>query len=230
MLLEAVGLAKAFRMGFSRNRVRQVLRGINLCLERGETLGIVGDSGAGKSTLCLILAGLSNPDRGCLMLGGTNVRGMRGSQRMRFHRRVQILFQHPETVFDPLRTLRYSLIEPLRTHGLPVSEEIIALQLLRVGLDTAVLSRRPAQLSGGELQRLAIARALVLQPEVIILDEPTSMLDAITQARIMRLLKDIREANDISYLFVSHDLPLVRLFSDRVCLLQEGTLESFELR
>ncbi len=211
MVLEAIDLYKGFRGGLGKKSFA-VLRGVSFSLMRGETLGIIGDSGTGKTTLALILCGLLKPDKGSV----------------RMDRRIQIVWQHPETAFNPRWRLCRSLKEPLRIQGVPVSPSALKEQLDRVALKGEVLHRRPGQLSGGELQRLALARALITDPDVVILDEPTSMLDALTQARIIALLGEIQETASVSFLFISHDHDLVRGFCHRRCRLKDGKLKAAE--
>jgi peptide/nickel transport system ATP-binding protein len=226
MLLEAIGLKKNYRMGVFKGHTREVIRGVNLGLRCGETIGIMGDSGSGKSTLCLLLAGLIGPSAGQILFDEIDIRSRHGRVKKNARRRLQILFQHPENAFDPLWKLQRSMAEPFVSNGLPFRRRWVEHQLKQLGLDAGILERRPAQLSGGELQRLSIARVLSLEPDVILLDEPTSMLDMLTQARIIKILKDIQKDTGVSFIFVSHDAHLVRLFSDRVFLLRGGTLRS----
>jgi len=141
---------------------------------------------------------------------------------------VQIVWQHPETAFNPRWKLRRSLKEPLHIQGLAMEKGFLEEQVARVGLSPDVLNRRPRQLSGGELQRLALARALISNPEVIVLDEPTSMLDALTQARIICMLRDIQRKTGVAYVFISHDNDLVRVFSSCAYGLHDGKLKHLE--
>ena len=221
MLLRTEDLHKGFGRGWRRKHSNSVLKGVEFYLDRGETVGIVGGSGAGKTTLALILCGLLQPDRGKVWLNGVPVRS--GEDRLR--RLVQIVWQHPETAFNPRWKLGRSVKEPLAINGPAATPEILEEQLAQVGLSVKLLDRRPRQLSGGELQRLALARALISNPAVIVLDEPTSMLDALTQARIIGMLREIQCKTGVAYLFISHDRVLVRRFSHRVYRLQEGTIK-----
>jgi len=227
MILRADNLHKTFRSGKRRHGKGQVLDGVYLQVDRGETVGLVGPSGAGKTTLGLILCGLVQPDEGSVWLGEEPVRPASTAARKAIRRRIQMVWQHPETAFNPRWKLGRSLVEPYRIHGLPVRAGQMDELIQRVHLDRQVLDRRPGELSGGELQRLAIARALALLPDVILLDEPTSMLDAITQAQIIRLLQEIQKETGVAYLFISHSLDLVRVFSDRTLALSEGKLIPF---
>lgn len=179
-------------------------------LKAGETVGLFGESGSGKSTLGLMVAGLLRPTSGQILLDGQEI-GMpyRGDVR----RAVQILFQHPETSFNPALTLIKSMIEPYQIYALPYTYAEMLEDLRNYGLYEEHLYRTPAQLSGGELQRAALARILKIQPKVIVLDEPTSMLDVITQAQMMALLKDYQSRNGTAYLLISHD----RMLCEQCC-------------
>ena len=229
MMLRVTNLHKRFGTGRRRRHETPVLKGIGLSLNRGETLGIVGGSGAGKTTLALILCGLLPWDRGEIWLKGVPLEPRsRAQSRKRaalVHRSVQIVWQQPETAFNPRWKLGRSLKEPLLVQGVQPSPQLLKAQLDQVDLKPEVLDRRPRQLSGGELQRLALARALVSGPDLVILDEPTSMLDALTQARVIRMLQDIQRKTDVAYLFISHDMDLVRIFSHRAHLLSNGKLK-----
>ncbi len=200
-----------------------------MSVARGETVGIVGSSGRGKTTLALILCGLMDFDAGEIVFQGVSIRSGNRKAWKPLRSRIQIVWQHPETAFNPRWKMRRSLLEPFRLHGIPVSEEFLEQMPAQVELGIDVLERRPDCLSGGELQRLAIGRALASKPRLLILDEPTSMLDTVTQARILHLLKEIQRATGISYIFVSHDHRLVRLFSDRALALEDGILREFSM-
>ncbi len=224
MLLEARDICKAFRTGNRKTGRFTILDGVNVSLKHGETLGIVGPSGAGKTTLALILAGLARPDRGGVRLNDLPVRPREKAAAKEIRRRMQIVWQHPETAFDPRWRLGRSMLEPYRIHGLPVEPGQVEAGLRQVGLGVQVLTRRPRQLSGGELQRLVIARAMSLNPEVVMLDEPTSMLDAITQAEVIRFLQKIQQETGVAYLFISHSPELVRHVATRRMRLTDGKL------
>ncbi len=223
MVLETENLRKQFRTGGPKKRI-SVLKDVSFSCGRGETLGIVGDSGAGKTTLALILCGLLRPDQGNVRISGEPVSLLRKGRSRGIHPPVQMVWQHPETAFNPRWKLGRSLEEPLRIQGIPMEKNLLEEKLARVDLNPQVLDRRPHQLSGGELQRLALARSLLLNPAVVVLDEPTSMLDALTQAGIMDMLQEIQRKTGVAYIFISHDPDLVRIFSHRACRLNEGKL------
>ena len=225
MMLRVKDLHKRFGTGRRKKHETPVLKGVGLSLNRGETVGIVGGSGAGKTTLALILCGLLPWDRGEIRLKGVPLDPRSRKSAALVHRSVQIVWQQPETAFNPRWKLGRSLKEPLLVQGVHPSPRLLEAQLDQVDLKPEVLDRRPRQLSGGELQRLALARALVSGPDLVVLDEPTSMLDALTQARVIRMLQDIQRKTDVAYLFISHDMDLVRIFSHRAHFLSNGKLK-----
>lgn len=230
MLFEGVNLYKAFTAGWGRRRFLPVLTGADISVEEGESVAIVGRSGVGKTTLALILSGLLKSDSGQVCLDGKPL--WMGSQRERRegHKQIQLVWQHPEIAFDPLWAMGRSLLEPFRLHAIPTQDSTLPSLLSQVELDASVLERRPAQLSGGELQRLAIARALALEPHIMILDEPTAMLDAVTQAQIMAMLDTIRQTRGIGHLLITHNLPLAQRFCQRVCHLEDGRIKALDTK
>ncbi|MCL6635651.1 MAG: dipeptide/oligopeptide/nickel ABC transporter ATP-binding protein [Peptococcaceae bacterium] len=225
MLIEGKDLSKSYRVGWLRKRAVKVLARASLAIGKGETVGVVGESGSGKTTLGLILAGLLQPDGGQVYYDGRAVAGMSDQERKAHRRNVQVIFQHPETAFNPRWKLLRSLAEPYRLHRIPFTEESLLQQLEAMGLSAGHLSRYPGQLSGGELQRAAIARVMVPEPKFVVLDEPTSMLDAITQAQIVGLFQELQKKKGVAYLFISHDLDLARSFCRRIYRLREGELD-----
>jgi len=228
MLLEARDLSKTFKRGWLRKRKLCAVAKASLRLQQGETIGIVGESGSGKTTLGLMLAGLLKPDNGQIFFKRKDIIGLSLQERKEYRRQVQMVFQHPETAFNPKWKLTHSMAEPFYLHKIPFSEEMISEQLVRVGLNNNILSRYPVQLSGGELQRAVIARVMSLNPAIVVLDEPTSMLDTITQAQIIRLLEKIQKQEGVSYVFISHDLDLVNLFCRKIYKLEGGVLRLIE--
>jgi len=225
MLVKAIALSKTYKIGWLKKRSIKVIKEAEIFIDKGETVGLVGESGSGKTTLGLLLTGLLKPDDGQIFFNGKEITRLTPSENKDFRRQVQIIFQHPEAAFNPKWRLIRSLAEPFRLHGIPFSERALLEQLETIGLYKEHLDRYPSQLSGGELPRAAIARVMVLEPKFIVLDEPTSMLDVITQAQIIRLLQEIQKEKGLAYLFITHDLELARLFCQRIYRLVEGKLE-----
>lgn len=209
---------------YSYDGQKSAVRDISLHLKAGETLGLTGPSGCGKSTLCHMLLGLLSPQKGEIMLEGENVSDLKREGEI--HRRVQLVMQNPETAFDPNKTLDYSLNE-LR-HFIPIEKEKLSRDIVHgltlVELEPEMLKRRPEELSGGQLQRFAILRALLTKPKLLILDEVTSMLDTLVQARIIHLLINLKDKLQLSYLMVSHDRELLHQFSDRLLTMRQGQI------
>lgn len=224
MSLELHQICKSRRSSRAGADLRQVLAGIDLMVKPGGIIGITGSSGAGKTTLGLILAGILRPDQGKVVLNGTDLWAADTAGRKQINRKLQMVFQHPESTFDPRWTMQQSLSEPFRLTGIRPDPLTLAGRLTEVGLDPSVLARRPHQLSGGELQRLAIARIMALNPAVVVLDEPTAMLDVLTQAGIMALLEGIRQRTGVAYVLISHDPDIVRRFCRRIFRLEKGRL------
>lgn len=209
----------------SKAGANRVLQEVSLGIAPGETVGLLGPSGCGKSTLGQILCGLLRPTSGRVCYDGSPFSyPYTGTVR----REIQILFQHPELSFNPRLKLRYSLKEVYDLYHLPYSERVMLEMLESFGMYAEHVDRFPAQLSGGELQRLALARVLLVEPKVIILDEPTSMLDAISQAQITRMLMDIQKKTGVSYLFITHNRPLCELVSNRILVIEKGKIQKGE--
>lgn len=216
MLLELSEVTKRYRAGGP-----PVVDHVNLTLDAGETLAVFGDSGSGKSTIGQIVAGILPASSGQISFQGREVRyPLRGEVR----RSIQILFQHPEVSFNPKMKLIDSLREPYRFYRLPYSRQGLIEYLAPFGIYAEHLDRTPAQLSGGELQRMALARVLLVEPQLIVLDEPTSMLDAISQAQVIGLLQRVQRERRIAYLFISHDRALCGRFCHRLLRLEDGRL------
>ena len=219
MLIKATGIYKSF--GSLREGRVSVIENGDIAIDAGETVGLVGESGSGKTTMGRILAGLIRADSGLVEYDGTPLRFpfQRGIRRS-----IQILFQQPEVSFNPRLPLVTSLTEPYRLLGKRVDRRALLKDIGRFGLYEEHLDRFPAELSGGELQRAALARILVLEPRFIVLDEPTSMLDSISQAQIIRMLRRLQEERDITYFFISHNAALAEFFCDEVYCMEDGTL------
>lgn len=200
-----------------------VIRQADFELKRGETIGIFGPSGSGKSTLGQIIAGIYLPSSGRILLDGQALpKNYRGAAR----RQIQILFQHPEISFNPRMKLIDSLREPYRFYRMPFDLNAFYQYMEQYGIYPEHMDRFPAELSGGELQRMAIARTMLVEPGYLILDEPTSMLDVVSQAQVILLLKEIQRKQNTGYLFISHDRELCDQFCDRILFLQDGILST----
>jgi len=228
-LLKGVGIGKAFSRGLVRRRTRVVLEDVTLEIGEGRTLGLVGPSGSGKTTLARIVAGLETPTAGRVLYRGRDLRDLRGGERKAFRRRVQMIFQDPEGSLNPRKTIRRSLEEVLDLRGVRGEGRGEVREVLEVvGLEAEVLDRLPSQLSGGQNQRIALARALILEPEVLILDEPTSALDVSVQAQILHLLRDLQRERGIGYLLISHHPEVVGFLADEVAAIRGGRLVRLE--
>ena len=202
-------------------------RNVSLDIPRGRTVAIVGESGSGKTTTARMLLKLVEPTSGTMTFDGMDVGALEKGRLRDFRQRVQPIFQDPYSSLDPMYTIERILDEPLKTYKRGSRTERMARvrELMdQVSLPQSMLRRYPAELSGGQRQRVAIARALALKPELIVCDEPVSALDVLVQAQILKLLGDLQAELGLSYLFISHDLAVVRLISDYVCVMKDGEL------
>jgi peptide/nickel transport system ATP-binding protein/oligopeptide transport system ATP-binding protein len=218
VLLDAVDLDKKFRNGV------RAADSVSLRIRRGETLGVVGESGCGKSTTARMILQLLTPDQGQLTFDGVDLLAARGRKLRGLRRRLQLVPQNPQTSFNPRLSIRTSIEFNLRAHGYPRREwrERVDRLLSRVGLAARHGESFPHELSGGQLQRAAIARALATEPDLVVCDEAVSALDKSVQAQVLNLLVDLQRELGVSYLFISHDLSVVEHISDRVLVMYLG--------
>jgi ABC-type dipeptide/oligopeptide/nickel transport system ATPase subunit len=221
MLIEFNGIGKSFRTGTLIKKRVEVLHRLSFCISEGETVGILGDSGSGKSTICQIAAGLIKYDKGTILYRGEE---LTYPFKKPYRREIQILFQQPETVFNPKLKISASINEVYRILEQKPDSTTVNTYFKPFGIYTEHLEKYPAALSGGELQRLALARALVLGPKFLILDEPTSMLDSISQAQILNMLKRLQKEKQLTFLYITHNHTLAELFCDKVYFLKNGNL------
>ncbi|MCQ9388134.1 ATP-binding cassette domain-containing protein [Brevibacterium sp. 50QC2O2] len=210
------------RKGLKRS-VNRAVDGVDLELRRGETLALVGESGCGKSTLVRTLFGLNPIAGGRIELFGHDIAKINGRERVALHHRIQMVFQDPYSSLNPNHTAHDIVAEPLRINHCYSRARVVD-TLARVGLDESALGKRPREFSGGQRQRIGIARALALDPEVIVLDEPVSALDVSVQAQVLNLLEDLRRDLGLSYLFIAHDLSVIRHIATRVAVMDQGRI------
>jgi ABC-type glutathione transport system ATPase component len=228
-LLEVTDLAKQFdarRSGRGSKKI-SAIRDVSFVLDGGTTLGIVGESGAGKSTLARLITRLIEPDRGNICFDGIDVIALRRRQLRDLRTRIATVFQNPYRSFNPRMTMSRALMEPLLMQGAHTRTEYrhrAAEVVETVGLPVGLMSRYPYELAGGQLQRLAIARALVTKPRLIILDEPTTGLDVSVRAGIINLLREVQRNQGIAFLLISHDLWVVGLMAERIAVLKDGAI------
>lgn len=230
-ILLARGLNKSYtqrsgRFGFGSTKVK-ALDGVNISLRAGSTLAVVGESGSGKSTLARCLLQLQPLDSGEVIFQGNNLAGLSGSALRQERRHLQMIFQDPFASLNPRMKVRDIVAEGLVIHEVGTAKEQqdkVVQMLERVGLSAADMNKYPHQFSGGQRQRIGIARALVLQPKVVVCDEPVSALDVSIQAQILLLLKSLQQEMELSYIFISHDLRVVRHIADDIAVMYKGRI------
>ena len=230
VVLEVKSLFKSFhiKQGLFGTREFKAVQNVNFKLRKGHTLGVVGESGSGKTTMGLTLLRLHEPTAGEVIFDGKNLLTLSSQQRQLMRRRIQVVFQNPYASLNPRFTIGQTLVEPMEIHGIGASteeREQVARELLqKVGLDDRAFGKYPHEFSGGQRQRIAIARCLTLKPEVLVLDEAVSALDVSVQAQVLNLLKDLQDEFGLSYVFISHDLAVVRFISDEVLVMKDGVV------
>jgi peptide/nickel transport system ATP-binding protein len=230
LVLEVKSLAKSFwlKQGLFAKREFKAVQNVNFQLKRGHTLGVVGESGSGKTTMGLTLLRLHEPTSGEVLFDGRNLLALTDRERQAMRRRIQIVFQNPYASLNPRFTIGQTLVEPMAIHGIGASlaerEQRARSILEKVGLDGRAFGKYPHEFSGGQRQRVAIARCLTLEPEVLVLDEAVSALDVSVQAQVLNLLKDLQDDLGLAYVFISHDLAVVRFVSDEVLVMKDGVV------
>jgi len=227
-IIAGTRLVKTYHSGILSGEKTFAIRGVDIEIHEGETYALVGESGSGKTTLGRVLLMLIPPTDGMITCNGEDIIHKTDSELVSFRRKMQIIPQHPEDAFNPRWKVSRSILEPYRIHNglsaLPSKKENLLKLLEQTGLDPDYANRYPHQLSGGELQRAAIARTIALEPSFIVCDEPTSMLDVSVQASIIHLLKDIQKKTRVAFLFITHDIRLARIVGDRIGVMYKGLI------
>ena len=225
-ILEVKDLTKHFRAG--KKQIVHAVDGISFTLKRGKTLGLVGESGCGKSSCARTIIRMYDPTAGQIILDGTDITAMKQKELKPYRKKMQMIFQDPYASLNARMTVRDIIAEPLLAHNLVKNKEesndLVYPMLERVGLTKEHANRYAHEFSGGQRQRVGIARALILEPQLVICDEPISALDVSIQAQVINLLKDFQEEKGLSYLFIAHDLSMVRYVSDDVGVMYLGQL------
>ena len=226
ILLEARNLRKDFPVG--RRQALHAVADVSLTLRKGETLGLVGESGCGKSTLGRMLMHLLKPTGGEVLLRGEPVSGLSDREFLKYRRQLQMVFQDPYASLNPRMNVRDLIAEPLETYRMYRTKEETTRKVLElmdtVGLPAEYLYRYPHQFSGGQRQRIAVARAIAPDPELVVCDEPVSALDVSVQNQILNLLRELQKSRGLTYLFISHDLSVIRHISDRIAVMYLGKI------
>lgn len=221
-MISIENVTKSFKQGFNKKFL--AVDDVTIRVKEGTVFGIAGNSGCGKSTLARIIVGLIDSSKGSVKLNSINIKEL---QRKEISRLVQIIFQHPESSFDPKMKIKDSLLEPIiinRLYTVKETEKKIKDLMVLFGLKEILLDRYPNQISGGEAQRLAILRAVSLEPKIIVFDEPTSMLDVSVQASIFNLLKDLQKRLNLTYIVISHDLEVLSRVCSNLVIINKGKI------
>ncbi|WP_291280194.1 ABC transporter ATP-binding protein [Galactobacter sp.] len=229
-LLQAKGVAQHYEISrplpFMRKKIVKALDGVDLTVGEGSTLGVIGESGCGKSTLARVLSGLEKPSSGTVLFQGQDINSLGGEERRRMRRNIQLIFQDPAASLNPRMSVEQTLLEPFSIHPdvLPRNRRRDRVRELMelVGLNPDHITRFPHQFSGGQQQRIGIARGLSLGPKVLICDEAVSALDVSVRAQVVNLLADLQEEMGLSYVFIAHDLQIVRHVSEEVSTMYLG--------
>ena len=219
---------RTFSGGVFGTHKTSAVKGVTFEIDDRQRVGLVGESGCGKSTVARMAANLIKPTKGKITLDGKDIRKMHFAEKKAFRRNVQMIFQNPQQAFNPRMKLYETMAEPIRVHKLAKNRQeerdMILHHMDTVGLTADIFKRYPHEISGGQAQRIAILRILMIRPKLIIADEPTSMLDVSVQAQILNLLEEAMEETGSSMLFISHDLDVVRAMCDSILVMKDGEL------
>jgi oligopeptide/dipeptide ABC transporter ATP-binding protein len=232
-IIDVVDLKKFFpvkRKAFAKQEWLKAVDGITFSVREGSVFSLVGESGSGKSTAARLIIRLIKPTSGRVLFNGSDLQTLKGDSLRRFRKSVQIIFQDPFASLNPRMTIFDAVSEPLKIHHIVKKSEFrdyVADILSKVGLQDDVMDRYPHEFSGGQRQRICIARALAVSPQVILADEPLSSLDVSIQAQILNILQELQRQSNISFLFISHDLRVVRYFSDEVAVMYLGKIVEY---
>lgn len=226
VLLKVENLKKYFRVRGSLTKKVRAVDGVSFEVPKGITIGIVGETGCGKSTLGRTVIRLLDPTSGKIFFDGKNVTKIKGKALREYWRNAQMVFQDPHTSLNPRMTIASILLEPIKQYKIPIDneEEFLVEQLEMVGLGKEHLYRYPHELSGGQKQRVAILRAIIMKPKFVVLDEPTSALDVSVQAQILELLKNLQKTYNLTYMFISHDIAVVKYMSNIIAVMYLGKI------
>jgi len=224
--LELRDITKTFKSSVYAKKPKSVLENISFKVHLGQSFGIVGESGSGKTTIGKIIAAVEQPTSGEIVFHGNALAKMKKTEFSFFRRKVQMLFQDPEGSLNPKKTIQKSLDEILNLIKMPLGsrKDTITNILHTVGISPEILARYPNQISGGQNQRIALARILMIEPEIIILDEPTSSLDISVQAQILNLLKELQVQKGLTYVFISHDRDVINFMCHEIGIIENGRL------
>ena len=226
-MLEVRHLNKTYLSGFFGKRKAEAVRDVSFRIEDGEIFGLIGESGSGKTTITRMIAGLLKPTSGSIIYEGQDLVRANARAWHGLRREIQVVFQHPQMTFHPRKDIYFACAEPIRLYHLDrhkSEKEMIGHMMGRVGIPEDQWHKYPHEISGGQAQRIAIARALALNPKLLICDEPTSMLDVSVQAQILRLLLRANEKYHVAMLFISHDLEVIQAVCQRVAVMYEGEI------
>ncbi|QGP93846.1 Oligopeptide transport ATP-binding protein OppF [Neomoorella glycerini] len=228
-MIRVENLTRTYWVGTFKKKPLQAVDNVTFFIRPGETLGLVGESGCGKSTLARLILGLIPPTSGKVFFDDLDLTAIGPREILAIRKKMQIIFQHPESALNPRMRIFDCLAEPLRLHRIVIKgsleeKERVAELVELVGLSKEHLNRFPHELSGGQLQRVVLARALSLHPSFIVADEPTSMLDVSVQAQVLNLLKHVQGLYNLTYLFISHDIEVVHCMSNRIAVMYGGKI------